>query len=297
MARAKVTSSDIHARLAKGECANFRNGCQGRMPCTVVNGEPCQYFTDYVQPLLDMPDFAQRYAREAKVKLALNPDAKVVRKRRQAGAPTLDLPAEAAPEPKAAGKPAETPTLKPRVKEILPVHAAPAAHKTREKAPVAATPPKPHVKTAPAPTPAVAAKEQPRKQAIETPPMVQAAPAPKKPEKTEVAREKPAKVAAEVLPEKAPSSEIRLMKPTGAPPARRQTRAPKPDAAPALELTAKPEVAPRRTTVTPPPHAAAKTAHAKEPPAEKRSIMITPQLELILDFPLEAPTRTASKRR
>jgi len=94
MARVKVTSSDINAKLARGECANYRNnGCQGRTPCTVVNGEPCTYFNTYVKPLLDYPDFAAKYGREAKISVALNPKSKVIRKRRKADEPALKLTA------------------------------------------------------------------------------------------------------------------------------------------------------------------------------------------------------------
>jgi len=315
----KVTSSDINARLARGECANFRNGCRGRTPCAIVEGEVCQYFDDYVKPLLDMSDFAQRYAREAKVKLALNPNAKVVRKRRDAGAPKLDLQAETTPETpaKAAAKvakpaaapakparkaspapqltipkTAETPApaaKQPRVKAAAP---PPAARKPREKAPeapavVAAAP-----KTPPARPAAVfpAVKTAPA-------PAATAVPAPRKPRKTEVAAEKPVEMTLEIAPDTMPKDTL-VKKTAEAPPVRRQTRAPKPDDAPALELTAKPEPASRRAVAPPStPPAAAKPAHVKEPPVEKRSIMITPQLELVLDFPLERPTRVAAKRR
>jgi len=89
MARAKATTLDILARLAKGECANFtQGGCQGReTPCAVAIGEACDYFTSYVKPLLDSPEFALKYGREAKIAVAVNPKTKVIRKRR----PTLDL--------------------------------------------------------------------------------------------------------------------------------------------------------------------------------------------------------------
>ncbi len=112
MARVKVTSSDINARLAKGECANYvGGGCQGRTPCLIVNGEPCQYFDDYVKPLLEQSDLSARYTREAKVKLALNPNAKVVRQRRQAEAPALALETKSAPAPKGARRQAATPRV------------------------------------------------------------------------------------------------------------------------------------------------------------------------------------------
>lgn len=90
MARAKATSSDINAKLARGECANYqRNCCLGRTPCLIVAGEPCGYFTTYVKPLLETPDIAARYHREAKISVALNPKSKVIRKRRKDDEPKL----------------------------------------------------------------------------------------------------------------------------------------------------------------------------------------------------------------
>lgn len=117
MARLKVTSSDINARLAKGECANFRNNCcQGRTPCAVVSAEACEYFSTYVKPLLEYPDFSAKYGREAKIAVALNPKAKVIRKRQKAGEPALALANEpaAAPAVVKTTKPAKEP---PQAKE------------------------------------------------------------------------------------------------------------------------------------------------------------------------------------
>lgn len=97
MARVKATTTDIFAKLARGECANFHSGCcQGKTPCTVVNGEACHYFTEYVLPLLDYPEFAGKYSRAAKIAVALNPRAKIVRKRRLAAEPALALDTPAA---------------------------------------------------------------------------------------------------------------------------------------------------------------------------------------------------------
>jgi hypothetical protein len=107
MARSKVTNADIHARLARGECANYRqNGCRGQSPCTIVVGEPCDYFNRYVKPLLDYTEFSAKYQREAKVTIAINPNAKVVRARRSSNDPRLALdasPASADTTPPAPG--------------------------------------------------------------------------------------------------------------------------------------------------------------------------------------------------
>jgi len=104
MARVKVTSSDINAKLAKGECANYRNNsCQGSTPCLVLIGESCQYFATYVKPLLDYTEYLDKYGREAKISVALNPKAKVVRKRRVIAEPTpAEKSAKPVPEPVAA---------------------------------------------------------------------------------------------------------------------------------------------------------------------------------------------------
>ena len=135
MVRVKVTSSDIHAKLARGECANYRNnGCQGRTPCTVVNGEACQYFATYVKPLLDYPDVMAKYGREAKMTVALNPKAKVIRKRRLANEPTLAAPLTSpAPEPAAAGK--QPAPAKPALIPAAPPRRTAAARATTPAAP------------------------------------------------------------------------------------------------------------------------------------------------------------------
>lgn len=83
MAKVKATTTDVYAKLARGECANFRNGCcQGRTPCTIIIGEACDYFNAYVQPLLEYGEFADKYRREAKISVALKPKTKVIRKSR-----------------------------------------------------------------------------------------------------------------------------------------------------------------------------------------------------------------------
>lgn len=152
MARVKVTSTDINARLARGECANYRNNsCQGRTPCAVVNGESCVYFTNYVRPLLELQEFSNKYAREAKVAVALNPQAKVIRKRRIASAPALTFEASSTPPPAKTAAPTKAvkpQATAPRAKEKAPT----VASKTNTPPPVPA--PAPKVKTSiPAPPP------------------------------------------------------------------------------------------------------------------------------------------------
>lgn len=121
MARINITSTDIHARLARGECANYsRNCCQGTVPCAVVEGGACDYFAQYVKPLLEYPDISAKYSREAKVTVGLNPKAKVVRKRREAKEPTLAI------EAKPTAKPTSAPAAKPKmVTPIAPPAPAP----------------------------------------------------------------------------------------------------------------------------------------------------------------------------
>lgn len=125
MARAKVTNADIFARLARGECANYRqNGCRGQSPCTIIVGEPCDYFNRYVKPLLDYPEFSTKYQREAKVTVAINPNAKVVRARRTSSEPRLTLETTSAKEtaPRAS-KPAPARVVKstPQIPAPAPV--------------------------------------------------------------------------------------------------------------------------------------------------------------------------------
>ena len=144
MVRVKATASDIYAKLARGECANFHNGCcQGKTPCTVVNGEPCEYFLQYVKPLLEYPEFAGKYSREAKISVALKPNSKVVRKRRQAGEPTLAL--NSTLPPKVTSSPT---TMKPLANPVVTAPQAPAslvvgakmAEKASAQSPIAAVP-------------------------------------------------------------------------------------------------------------------------------------------------------------
>jgi|GEM_PF-2176167 len=246
MARVKVTSSDIHARLAKGECANFRNGCQGRMPCAVIGGEACKYFDDYVRPLLDTPEFAQRYSREAKVKLALDPNAKVVRKRRQAGSPNLDITAEPVQTTKPAGARA-----KPTAVSAKPV----------TKTPPRAVKPAPALKLA-VETAAVSEESKIRGKTpeIPTPPTVAAQPRAGK---------------ATALPMDAAHCQAKhgpVAKPDAAPTLQ-------------LEVKADTEkkraaVIPKRAAAAPSPPAVAKTTPAKQAPASAKQTIVTPQLEL-----------------
>lgn len=149
---AKATNADILARLAKGECANFHNNsCQKRTPCTVIIGEPCDYFAQYVKPLLEYPEFSNKYGREAKITVALNPKAKVVRKRRAAETPKLAI----AQEPAAPVKPpVKAPVASLAKSQAKPRTQAPAATRgTAKNEPAAAAPVPARVITAPASVP------------------------------------------------------------------------------------------------------------------------------------------------
>ncbi|HEY3378041.1 MAG TPA: hypothetical protein VGL77_11170 [Armatimonadota bacterium] len=122
MARVKATTSDIYAKLARGECANFRNGsCEGQTPCTVIIGENCAYFAAYVQPLLDSPEFASKYHREAKIGVALQPKSKVIRKRQPKLALAESLPNPAPAAPVTVTRPTVTATPPPPRREVTPV--------------------------------------------------------------------------------------------------------------------------------------------------------------------------------
>ncbi len=185
MARVKVTSTDINARLARGECANYRNNsCQGRTPCAVVNGESCVYFANYVRPLLELQEFSNKYAREAKVAVALNPQAKVIRKRRLASAPALTFDASSTPPAKTAA-PAPTKAVKPQVTAPRAKEQAPAvASKTNTPPPVPS--PAPKVKT-PTPAPIPKAK-MPAPSPTPSPKVIEPARARTKPQTKELPR-------------------------------------------------------------------------------------------------------------
>jgi hypothetical protein len=190
MAHAKATVLDVMAKLAKGECANFvRNSCQGSTPCTVVNGEPCDYFARYVKPLLDIDEIAKKYQREAKVSVGVNPHTKVIRKRasfkldiaaeekpapaqtdataKKAAPAAKAMPAKAAAaQPKPAKAVAAKQTKRPATKAAATLQPKAAAKTTTPAAP--AQPPKAAPQVAPAPTPPTpAAKAKP---AAMTPP-------------------------------------------------------------------------------------------------------------------------------
>ena len=60
--------SGIRARLARGECANFVKGkCQNKSECTLIDSDKCNYFENYVMPLLESEVIAEKYHREAKM--------------------------------------------------------------------------------------------------------------------------------------------------------------------------------------------------------------------------------------
>lgn len=168
MARVKATSTDVFARLAKGECANFRqNGCQGRTPCAIIHGEPCEYFANYVKPLLDLPDYTQKYTREAKITVALNPKAKVVRKT-QVGmdiapkATRVQSPAPRAATPTEPAAPV-TPAIPPApLAAPAPAKAQPATPTCPVPVPQATKAPSPAAKAAPAPARARTPAPQPQ---------------------------------------------------------------------------------------------------------------------------------------
>ncbi len=66
----KITIKEIHYKLVRGECANFKPGkemhCQGKKPCVIMDNGECKYFDTYVLPLLDYPEFIDKYKNEVK---------------------------------------------------------------------------------------------------------------------------------------------------------------------------------------------------------------------------------------
>ncbi len=271
MARIKVTSSDINAKLAKGECANYRNNsCQGRIPCMVLNGEPCQYFATYVKPLLDYPEISSKYGREAKIAVALNPKSKVVRKRRLAAEPTLAIksappaalpaaPAKSQPPVKPAGK---SPAVIAETPRPLPLAAARPGKLARESARMAK-----EVLSLPVQEPVTKAKKA-------APPAPVAVPAPTPREKA------PQPAAAAAPPRHAAKSVEPALTLSSAPPA------------PAPPAVKRGKATPNytATTVAPPPLAPAPIITAKPRPEPEQ-----PQLFGDL-FAAPSPPRTSRKR-
>ncbi len=67
----KITIKEIHHKLVRGECANFKPGkvlhCLGTKQCNILEDGECKYFDTYVLPLLDYPEFEAKYKNEVKL--------------------------------------------------------------------------------------------------------------------------------------------------------------------------------------------------------------------------------------
>lgn len=67
----KITSKEIYNKLVRGECANFKPGkamhCLGTKICTILEDGECKYFDTYVLPLLNYPEFIEKYKNEVKL--------------------------------------------------------------------------------------------------------------------------------------------------------------------------------------------------------------------------------------
>jgi hypothetical protein len=140
MAAYDPSEAPVYARLARGECASFRQGgCRGRDVCPVQTGEECSYFEVYVLPLLKNPDCAARYRREAKIARVTEQVRKEVTPRKAASrtAPTTKALPDVLP-----------PLLTPAAVPVLA--AVPAPVSTAASTTQAAPAPTPHITPAPA---------------------------------------------------------------------------------------------------------------------------------------------------
>jgi hypothetical protein len=145
MAPHNADDTQIRARLARGECANYRQGgCRGREPCAVETGDACAYFTSYVEPLIKIPDVSARYTREARI-ARVTGQVKKSPAKRTAPAPPLPPPVVAdapLPVPVAPDSPAviRIPEAPAPVAITVPAPVVPALHTphaSRTRRPVA----------------------------------------------------------------------------------------------------------------------------------------------------------------
>jgi len=284
---AKATSADIWARLARGECALYHgNSCQGRTPCTIINGEPCDYFNQYVKPLLEYPDFSARYGREAKVTVALNPKAKVLRKSRLAADPALPAlepppAAKIAPEFKPSLKAVKTPVERKKsvlqATPVLPID-SPAkkgrAGSAKVKPPLETSPPPAAVEAPPATRkiqPAPPAPELITVKAV-VDPHIPALPRNGKKSETPAATPPPAPAFELILPESLVSST-------------KKAKAKAPEEKPSLAYA------------TPPPAVNPITAAIEKPVKEKPAPAPMLELDFVLELTPATPAARAGGRR